>query len=104
VEYSIFLEIQKILISLQSRDINEALGWCNTNKSKLTKINSNIRFKLLKQQFLEIYKTGNIIEAVKYARENFKEVTNPKEIEEIMILLAIKRENVEAISKLVVIC
>ena len=92
VEYSIFLEIQKILNSIKAKDVTEALNWCNTNKSKLTKINSNIRFKLLKQQFLEIYKTGNSLEAVKFSRENFSGLNNHNEIQEVMILLAVKKE------------
>jgi len=92
VEYSIFHEIQKIINCIKAKDVNEALNWCNTNKSKLSKINSDIRFKLLKQQFLEIYKSGNIIDAVKFARENFSSLNNHKEIKEVMVLLAIKRE------------
>jgi hypothetical protein len=63
-------------------------------------LNSNIRFKLIKQQFIEIYKSGNILEAVKYARDNFAGMTNHKEIEEIMILLAIKRENIQYIPRI----
>ncbi len=95
VEYSIFMEIQKILDSFGKKDLSEALSWCNTNKSKLTKLNSNIRFKILKQQFLEIFKNSNKIEAVKFARENFVGIAeeNLKEISEVMLLLAIKSEN-----------
>jgi hypothetical protein len=85
---------------LKNQDINEALKWCTTNNNKLTKLNSNIRFKLIKQQFVEIYKSGNILEAVKYARDNFAGMNNQKEIEEIMILLAIKRENIQYIPRI----
>lgn len=92
IEYSIFTEIQKILENLHRKDITDALKWCVTNKSKLAKINSSIEFKLLKQQFLEIYKKGNLIEAVKFARENFANLGNHDEIKEIMILLAVKPE------------
>ena len=63
-------------------------------------MNSNIRFKLVKQQFLEIFKTGNILEAVKYARENFVGFNNQNEIKEIMILLAIKKDYIEYIPKI----
>lgn len=100
VEYSIFHEIQKIVNCLKLKDVGEALNWCNTNKSKLTKINSDIKFKLLKQQFLEIYKTGNIIEAVKFARENFSGLNNYKEIQEVMVLLAVKKENSNRLPKI----
>jgi len=92
VEYSIFQEIQKIINCLKNKEITEALNWCNTNKSKITKINSDIKFKLLKQQFLEIYKSGQTIEAVKFARENFAGLSNYKEIQEVMVLLAVKKD------------
>jgi hypothetical protein len=85
---------------MKNRDIGEALKWCTTNNNKLTKLNSNIRFKLIKQQFVEIYKSGNILEGVKYARDNFANLNNQREIEEIMILLAIKRENIKFIPKI----
>jgi macrophage erythroblast attacher len=101
VEYSIFLEIQKILQNLKNKDINEALNWCNTNKSKLTKLNSNIKFKLLKQQFIEIYKSGNVLDAVKLARENFSSHSDTKEISEIMIILAVRRESIDKIPKII---
>jgi len=100
VEYSIFQEIQKILNCIKAKDVNEALNWCNTNKSKLSKLNSDIKFKLLKQQFLEIYKLGYIVEAVKFARENFSGLNNYKDIQEVMVLLAIKKENTKSLPKI----
>ena len=103
VEYSIFHEIQKILNYIKAKDVNEALNWCNTNKSKLSKLNSDIRFKLLKQQFLEIYKIGNVVDAVKFARENFSGLNNHKEIQEVMVLLAIKKEHSTKLPKIKVI-
>ncbi len=100
VEYSIFLEIQKIIGSFKNKDIQEGLSWCNVNKSKLAKINSNIKFKLLKQQYIQIFKTGNIIEAVKYARENFSSLPNTKELSEIMLLLAIRPDSLSRLPKI----
>ncbi len=103
VEYSIFIEIQKILENLHKKDINDALKWCSTNKNKLTKLNSNIEFKLLKQQFIEIYKKGNNLETVKFARENFANFSNHDEIKEIMLLLAIKPDLINKIQRISVI-
>jgi len=100
VEYTIFLEIQIILQSLKKKDITEALNWCNTNKSKVSKLNSNIRFKLLKQQYVEIYKSGNVLEAVKFARENFSLHSDTKEISDIMIILAVRLENINYVPKI----
>jgi hypothetical protein len=66
-------------------------------------LNSNIEFKLLKQQFIEIYKKGNNLETVKFARENFANFSNHDEIKEIMLLLAIKPDLINKIQRISVI-
>ena len=58
IEMSIYDEIQKILLSVKKRSLTEALAWANQNKSKLSKINSNIKFIILKQQFVELIKAS----------------------------------------------
>ena len=103
VEYNIFSEIDKIVESLQQKDSQPALNWCANNKSKLAKMNVTIKFKLLKQQFLELIKKELLVEAIKFARENFKEFTNYDEIQEIMILMAIKPNKLLLIPKYKVI-
>lgn len=50
--------------------------------------------------YIEKYKKGELMECVAFARENFKEFANNiKEISEIMILLALKPEQVKAIQR-----
>ena len=100
VEYSIFLEIQSIIHSLKHKNLNDALKWTNVNKNKLAKINSNLKFKLLCQMFIEKYKTGNLLECIAFARENFKEYPNYiNDISQLMILLAIKPEEIKKFPK-----
>lgn len=94
-----FTEIQNILSSLKAKDIQPALNWCNANKSKLTKLNSQIRFLILRQQFIEIYSQGNLLEAVRFSRENFTGAT-ADQIKDVMILLAVKSQNLEIFPKL----
>lgn len=81
-----------------------ALQWCNTNKSKLSKIDSDIKFKLLKQQFIQLFKSGDRLEVVRFARDNFSTLSeNTKEIEELMLLLAVKPEYLNTVPKIKVI-
>lgn len=64
--------------------------WCNDNKSKLRKINSNMEFSLRVQEFIELVRSDNRVEAVKYARKYFQsfEKTQLREICKCMALLA----------------
>lgn len=90
IEYSIFMEIQNILNSIRNKDLSEALKWCNLNKSKLSKINSKIKFKIISQMYIEKYKENKFIECVELARQNFKEFReNTKEIGILMTFLSI---------------
>ena len=100
IEYSIFSEIDKIVESFRQKDASSALNWCLNNKSKLAKLNNvTIKFKLLKQQFLELIKKEQLVDAIKFARENFKEFTNYEEIQEVMILVAIKPSKLSTLNK-----
>jgi macrophage erythroblast attacher len=100
VEYSIFIEVQNIIHSLKHKELTDALKWTNVNKNKLSKINSNLKFKLLSQQFIEKYKKGELNECVAFARENFKDhIANINDIKTLMILLAMKPEQALKISK-----
>ncbi|XP_053962873.1 E3 ubiquitin-protein transferase MAEA [Anastrepha obliqua] len=64
--------------------------WCMDNKSKLRKINSNMEFSLRVQEFVELVRSDNRVEAVKHARKYFQafEKTQLKEICKCMALLA----------------
>ena len=100
VEYSIFTEIQNIIHSLKHHDLSAALKWTTANKSKLAKINSNLKFKLLCQTFIEKYKNGALTDCITFARENFKDFTdNIKEIPALMTLLAMTPKQANFIDK-----
>ncbi|XP_004519464.2 macrophage erythroblast attacher isoform X1 [Ceratitis capitata] len=64
--------------------------WCMDNKSKLRKINSTMEFSLRVQEFVELVRIDNRMEAVKYARKYFQgfEKTQLREICQCMALLA----------------
>ena len=102
VETEIFQEIQSISKSILNKNIQPALTWCNTNKSKLQKLGNNIRFKLLAQEFIEIVSNRSKIEAVKYAKLNFDTLENYKELESLMLLLTIPKEDFSVLPEVAV--
>lgn len=67
---SIYLEIQNLIASIKNKSLTEVLAWSTQNKNKLSKINSNIRFKIIKQQFIEMIK--NCFEQIKQVNQTDK--------------------------------
>ncbi|GBP60980.1 Macrophage erythroblast attacher, partial [Eumeta japonica] len=47
------------------------LQWCADNKSKLRKLNSNMEFKIRIQEFIELVRVDQRLEAVQYAKKHF---------------------------------
>jgi macrophage erythroblast attacher len=64
--------------------------WCLDNKSKLRKINSDIEFKLRQQEFIELIRSDQRLQAVKHAQKYFPafEQDQLNEIKKCMALLA----------------
>lgn len=88
----IFLICRDIENSLSSKDTSKCLAWCHDNKSKLRKINSNLEFRLRKQDFVELIKANKRFAAVQYAQKYlslFEDLPSiQKELENVMGLLA----------------
>lgn len=68
----------------------KCIAWCIDNKSKLRKINSTIEFQLRVQEFVELIRADQRLDAVAHSRKYFPafEVDQLKEIRECMALLA----------------
>jgi hypothetical protein len=95
VDVEIFVSAKKALDGLQQHNCKEALKWCSENKSKLKKLENDLEFSLLVQEFVEIAKTGAYLEAIEYARKSFTAFvqTNPKEIQTAMGLLVFSKDS-----------
>jgi macrophage erythroblast attacher len=64
----------------QNHSCASALAWCNTNKTKLAKIGSQMEFKLRVQEFLHLLNTKNdSMEALFYARKHLVKYSDEKE-------------------------
>merc|ERR1712106_1123460 len=65
----VFLTAREVEESLSRGDITKCLAWCHDNKSKLRKMKSTLEFQVRLQEFLELVKSGNKLEAVKHAKK-----------------------------------
>ncbi|XP_068708537.1 E3 ubiquitin-protein transferase MAEA-like isoform X2 [Montipora foliosa] len=94
VDIELFLVSRRVEESLLRREIEPCLAWCYENKSKLRKLKSNLEFNVRMQEFVELVRRGDKMEAVRYARKHFPpanvEGTMTKEIQRAMALLAFK--------------
>ncbi|CAG8556075.1 200_t:CDS:2 [Funneliformis mosseae] len=90
VDVELFSQARRVEQALQRFSCNEALRWCNDNKSNLRKMQSTFEFNLRLQEFIELVRAGKRGEAILYAKKylnSFQEL-HLKEIQRAMTLLA----------------
>ncbi|EDO31713.1 predicted protein [Nematostella vectensis] len=92
VDIELFLVSRQVEESLQQEDSGPCLAWCYDNKSKLRKLKSTLEFNVRMQEYVELVRKGDKLEAVRYARKHFAnaESAMTKEIQKAMALLAFK--------------
>ena len=66
----VFLTAREVERSLEQGDISKCLAWCHDNKSKLRKMKSTLEFNVRLQEFIELVKSGDRLEAVKHAKKH----------------------------------
>ncbi|KAH9405081.1 PREDICTED: macrophage erythroblast attacher-like [Rhagoletis zephyria] len=90
----IFLVCRDIEDSLANHETSRCLTWCHDNRSKLRKVKSTLEFSLRQQEFIELVRADQRMEAVKYAQKyfsTFEEIVGTPaqtELEKVMGLLA----------------
>lgn len=77
-----------IMKDLENRNVSSALDWCNTHRSKLTKIGSSFEFKLRQIEFIRILLEKGSKEALRYLNENIREIENDN-IEDLRRVLSV---------------
>lgn len=65
----VFLVAKEVEESLAAGDVSKCLSWCHDNKSKLRKMKSTLEFNVRLQEFIELIKKDQKIEAVKHAKK-----------------------------------
>lgn len=85
----IFQTSKEVELDLAVFSTAKCIAWCNDNKSKLRKINSNIEFRLRVQEFIELIREDKRMLAVKHAQKFFPQFQEQlPEIKKCMALLA----------------
>ncbi|ESO95172.1 hypothetical protein LOTGIDRAFT_117625 [Lottia gigantea] len=86
----LFLTSKEVEESLMMNDTSACLAWCHDNKSKLRKMKSCLEFNVHKQEFIELVRQNNRLEAVRHARKYFSNVDSSQiqDIQKVMGLLA----------------
>ncbi len=76
-DLDIFLECREVERQLvEKRDCMRALAWCADHASKLRRLGSSLEFQLHKQQFLELVRQRDRIQALEYASQHLHPTAN----------------------------
>ncbi len=67
---NLFLVAKEVEESLSAKDTSKCLSWCHDNKSKMRKMKSTLEFNLRLQEFVELVRAGQKMEAVRHARKH----------------------------------
>ncbi|XP_050399540.1 E3 ubiquitin-protein transferase MAEA [Patella vulgata] len=86
----LFLTSKEVEESLMKHETSPCLAWCHDNKSKLRKMRSTLEFNVHKQEFIELVRNNNRIEAVRHARKYFSnaDTVQMQDVQKVMGLLA----------------
>lgn len=69
--WTVFLKAKEVEDSLGNGDTSKWVEWCYDNRSKLRRTKSSLELKIRQQEFIELIRKGDRLEAVKYARKHF---------------------------------
>ena len=96
VDLDVFLVARDVEKSLKAKSPTLCLQWCHNNKSKLKKFQSTLELNLRIQEFIELVKNNQRLQAVNYARKHFSnlnDVTDAfKTQKTVMAILAFKAD------------
>ncbi|KAJ4970575.1 hypothetical protein NE237_003674 [Protea cynaroides] len=96
VDIDFFQEAKKVIDALQNKEVASALAWCAENRFRLKKSKSKFEFQLRLQEFIELVRADNNLEAITYAQKYLAPwgATYMKDLQHVMATLAF-RSNTE---------
>lgn len=92
VEIITFESCGRIEKALRNGSTKEALSWCNENKKELAKMESDLEFELRLQQYIELIREGQKLEAVLHAQKHLTGHRDPELVLRAAGLLAFSPE------------
>lgn len=90
VNIDVFVTAWEVEKALEICDSSRCLAWCHDNRSRLRKLKSNLEFSLRVQEFVELVRNDQRVEAIRHARKYFAIAEGPQldEVKQVMGLLA----------------
>ncbi|XP_078488168.1 E3 ubiquitin-protein transferase MAEA [Ciona intestinalis] len=90
VNTDVFITAWEVEQSLERKECETCLAWCHDNRSRLRKLKSPLEFSVHLQQFIELVRKNQRLEAVCHARKylNTAEGAQLEEVKQAMGLLA----------------
>jgi len=90
-DMDIFTESKTIMASLVAHNLDPAIKWCVTHKTRLANMKSTLEMHLRIQEFIELIKNEKFSDAILYSRKNFKKYMEeaPELMQKVMTLIAI---------------
>jgi len=87
-----------VISKLNGKSTSECLLWCFENRPYLKKMESPLEFMLRRQTFIELARKRELLQAIQYAKKFFPPwlESHRREIEQVMVLLAISPETLTA--------
>lgn len=97
----IFLENEEIAKSLHNHDIEPAIKWCTTHKTKLGNMKSTLEMELRIQEFVELIKVSKFSDAVAYGRKYLTKYMDeaPELMKRVVSLVAVHTSILEGLSE-----
>uniref|UniRef100_A0A8C4N2C0 E3 ubiquitin-protein transferase MAEA n=1 Tax=Eptatretus burgeri TaxID=7764 RepID=A0A8C4N2C0_EPTBU len=94
VNIDMFLTAKEVEESLARRETATCLSWCHDNKSRLRKMKSSLEFRLRIQEFIELVRANQRLEAVRHARKHLSQAEGQQleEVRQVMGMLAFPAE------------
>jgi macrophage erythroblast attacher len=90
----LFLVSKQVEESLTAKETSVCLSWCQDNRSKLRRIKSSLEFNVRQQEFIELVRADQRVDAIKHARRHFTvlEEEQQSSLQQVMGLLAFQAD------------
>lgn len=67
----VFAAAKEVVEALKRHELSKCLEWCYENRSKLRRTKSTLELRVREQEFIELIRRGQYLDAVRYARKYF---------------------------------
>ncbi|KAK4279921.1 hypothetical protein QN277_011620 [Acacia crassicarpa] len=92
IDTDAFQEAKIVTDALQNRNVAPALAWCAENKSRLKESKVELELQLRLQEFIELVRDENYLQALNYANNQLTPWGDLEEVKQAMATLALSKD------------